>query len=464
MEPLGHDEFQHLFLAWNNAQGERLYVDTFDTHGPLFTLINTVVFSLTGPPAGAEVYTLFRAGSLLALLGIATMVFRAAGHLTHNTRTAYLAGFLFLTLTPILNKGIEIRPDVLQNLLWMMCVALVATDLDTKDQRRYGVAGLLLGLAGATNTKAALGALALGCFFLVQLAFEPTRRRERCTAYVTLILASLTGFALVYVPFVFSGTVAEALHYTLVAPFYLAGHHDMGEMPSLWPVLTTTHALFTMSAYIGFYQLFKGQAAVTATHSRFLVLLTLITTFGTLQVGHSQILLISLPLLSIVAAVGLQWCLTQCSTDIIRWIAVFAVLIPGPALHTSMLIDSYTQREAQNQLLEHTLSNLSRDEIIGTVWSNCGGYSFNPSSRFLWMGNYSAWLSEQMYQHGQGDRQQFKQEERLHLEDERVRTVIARMNTYHSRDLGEETQRYLTEHFTQSHEACLWTRKPAPMD
>ena len=41
MEPLDHDEFQHLFLAWNNAQGERLYADTFDTHGPLYTLINT---------------------------------------------------------------------------------------------------------------------------------------------------------------------------------------------------------------------------------------------------------------------------------------------------------------------------------------------------------------------------------------------------------------------------------------
>jgi hypothetical protein len=459
IEPLDHDEFQHLFLAWNTAQGEQLYVDTFDTHGPLYTLINAFFFAVTGPPSGPGVYTLFRAGSLLALMGIASLVFRVARDVTGNLQTSTLASLLFLTLVPIMNKGIEIRPDVLQNLLWMMCVGLIATDLGASNRGRYGLAGVLLGLAGMTNTKAVLGAAALGCFFITQLALDPSRRRERLTTYIHLAIGALVSCLALVIPFVMWGTAAEAIAYSVTVPFYLATHHDKGPMPSLLPVLTTVHSVFSLSACAGLYLLLKGKAGVSNTHARYIFVLALVTTIGSLKVGHAQILLISLPLVSVVAAVGVQWCLARLSSDVVRLCVVLAIIVPAPAQYIRALGTDFDKRKAQDELLVHTLSHLSRDDQIGVFWNDCGGYSFNPPSRFLWMGNYSAWLAEQMYRHGHGNRQQFEEQERVHLEDGPFEMVIGRMNSFHYRELGAGPEHYLQEHFTQSHNACLWTRK-----
>src|SRR5439155_11033075 len=119
---------------------------------------------------------------------------------------------------------IEIRPDALQNMLWLMSLNLVASDLTAENRYRYFSAGLLLGLAVMANVKAGICVAAITFFFLSSLPFS----HERYRLFLSYIIAA-AGFVVVVlvtsIGFLMWGVFSDFLRYAFVFPFHLLWHH-----------------------------------------------------------------------------------------------------------------------------------------------------------------------------------------------------------------------------------------------
>src|SRR5580698_11380626 len=140
--PLNSDEAQHAHVAWAWTRGLLPYRDVFDNHGPLFGLIHSLVFRLTGERA--DVMTWLRLSVqlwyVLALLSVWWI-----GRRLYGPRVAF-AALLIAGLFPrfFLISG-QFRTDDMWAAAWLASLAMVVGA--PWRYWRWLTAGLLAGVA-----------------------------------------------------------------------------------------------------------------------------------------------------------------------------------------------------------------------------------------------------------------------------------------------------------------------------
>lgn len=136
------DEFQYAHAAWLVARGEVPYRDFFEFHHPLLYQALSVAFRFLGDdPRAIAPLRLLVLPVVLAGAALAALANRASG------TTAALATFVVvLSIPDLVDRGIEIRPDLLAAVLFLGALVLLRTEGIAARRRAFG-AGALFTLA-----------------------------------------------------------------------------------------------------------------------------------------------------------------------------------------------------------------------------------------------------------------------------------------------------------------------------
>lgn len=186
--PFDPDESQHLQAAWLVSRGQVPYRDFWEHHAPGF--YDLLVPLLAAVPEGPEVYFLAR-GAMLVLGLVALGGVWALGR-TLSPRAGLLGAGLLAVQPRVIEKTVEVRPDVAALLAWVG-VLLALARWRREGRRRWVLgAGVALGLAGALNLKAVLGAAGVGLLVLLTPAV-PWPRRAADLGLLALGATATTG-------------------------------------------------------------------------------------------------------------------------------------------------------------------------------------------------------------------------------------------------------------------------------
>ena len=119
---LTFDEMENLHAGWHISTGKRIYADFVQGHAPLiYWLLAPITF-----PGTASVFVIARAAQLCLLACAVALIGFIAEKL--QARAGLLAVTLALCTTPIIEYGIEIRPDGLLSVLILSAILSANSD------------------------------------------------------------------------------------------------------------------------------------------------------------------------------------------------------------------------------------------------------------------------------------------------------------------------------------------------
>jgi hypothetical protein len=113
-----YDEYEQVHYVFYLQHGQAFYKNVQNTHGPLFPIMNTIIWNVLKVPNSIEAILLFRFINLFYALCLVWITTKFSKLLFPDTPQLLSALFL-VSCTPFLYKCIEFRPDVLQNLFWL---------------------------------------------------------------------------------------------------------------------------------------------------------------------------------------------------------------------------------------------------------------------------------------------------------------------------------------------------------
>lgn len=402
-KPLDPDEFQHTHIAWNMLNGKILYKDFWEHHGPLFAFINYGLFKAFDLQPHFDTFYFLRGISfiyfsliLFFTYKISRVVFKE--RMTALISVAVLSSFYFFHL-----KGIEIRPDGLQNVFWFAGIYVVISQLSKFHWQHFAIAGMLLGLAVNTNAKAYLGLAILGAALCADYYLSKDKKKERFARMVYLIAGFLGVMALIVLYFASVGAVGD-----YVRSNYLFNIVEITRDVNPWMFPNMAHILITqqLPLVIGFFVgtalLWRELYVRFDRQKAFFLFVTLASASGALIGLFSQFYISFLPLVAILIAYAFTrisaWCKSSWQPFVffgilaLYFIPMEQVLFKEIQLMSSqpwnstlaeMFADARTIIE-QKEILEYSLFTTKRSESMGYFWNGCGSFTFNEDVQYYW--------------------------------------------------------------------------------
>jgi hypothetical protein len=473
-KPFNPDELQHLHIAWLVSQGDIIYRDFWEHHGALYGLLNGALMYALDPAPSANVLIGFRVLSLIATMGVMVFIWLMGRELSLSRIGSFLAVAAYASLYVVQNKGIEMRPDALQNLFWVSGLYLV---IRNQGQRSFGFcigAGALFGLAIVANTKAGIGPFFVVVFYLLGhwlCGLDWSRIWHD-------ISGMIVGGCLVLAPFLAyfwsHDAVADFLYFSTVWNVLLdyywitvfGGAHANEEVS-----LAMQELQFFLRAQLPFFLLCLVGATFwlrqlrckkdQATHQRdwLFLIATAGTSLGWLLGQHSQFFLMFLPMWSILAAFALleiaRIVPVQNQYISITIGSLIAIVAAMGMLWYSFNVVPFRQDPLltkQKQFTKFIVETTERNEPIALTWSNCGGYMFNRHVGFYWV---AMPVHSDIIEMISGEHP-FRQPFIDAMEDQQVRYLIGAEN-WMTEGLSDIALSYIRANFDYS--PCLWTRR-----
>ncbi len=165
-KPFNPDELQHLHIAWLIARGKILYRDFWEHHGPLYSLLNAALIYLFDTEPTIRILLWSRLLSMVLMCAVGAITWFIARSMGLSRMTAWLAVAAYASLDMIQNKGVEMRPDVLQTLFWISGVLLLLRNQSHGNMKQAAYAGALFALTILSNAKAGIGPFFAVLFYM----------------------------------------------------------------------------------------------------------------------------------------------------------------------------------------------------------------------------------------------------------------------------------------------------------
>lgn len=157
---LAPDEFHFLHNGWMTSQGAVIYKDFWENHTPLQCYLLSPVMRQFGE--GTSVILAARMIHSTAALGILVLTFVLARKLTNDRYVSLLAVVLLSLMSIFVQRTIEVRPDQVFVILWLLCLLLyMDANARPKAGRLFFTSGLILGVAWLLSPKALLAGAGL---------------------------------------------------------------------------------------------------------------------------------------------------------------------------------------------------------------------------------------------------------------------------------------------------------------
>ncbi len=455
------DEFQHGHIAWLMANGQLLYRDFWEHHGPLFALANGWLLKVSGAAPGLNLLFTCRLGSLVATAGIGALTYATARLLTLSRLASLGSTALFLSLLFVQDKGAECRPDTWQNLLWLAGFALTLLNLRRRQAVLALLAGFLLGLAVLSNLKAALGPLCIALYFVFGGRLHRLPAAVVVRELALLAAGGTVALAAVAAWFASQGALEALWHFNVTWNLIAAqGETGNGRGLGYLGLMLRHQAPFMLAVAAGV--LFARR--LPRAGGGLLLTVAAGTGLGWALNNYTQYFLIFLPLWSVLAAFGVSEALrvlkervgmTGERTGVAALLAGIA-LLGWTAVRFTPLAE-HPNLAVQKSLAALLLRATARDEPVGVIWDYCGGFVFNQPVQYYWAAEPSIGRAVQRdTRWNPTGADPFGQAWIDALEARQVRFIVGRESDLFT-GLPTETQRYVSEHYRNN--GCLWKRR-----
>ena len=365
------DEFEHAHAAWSVFRGLLPYRDFFEHHTPWYYLVLSPFFRWFAVDQSFESATRFLAfgrGLSLALTALSVGLLFLVGRLGANRRVGLLAGLFLVAQPVVIQKTLEIRPDVpalpfFLGGLWLLLRGLQAQDEDppTRTIRSLGWflgGGLCLG-AAIMCTQKMLFVLpgALSGLGLWALAGGRRALLRRTGAVLTVLVGIAVPVALTWIGFAVQGGGHQFIYdnFIINSQWRLrSNRHLLVTLETSWPmlVLCVVGASVAMADFYRARQRRYGEVLLLCT------LGGLIAGIAIVPAAYKQYYLMPLPIACVFAAKGLVWIVELAQERVRRWLFVGATVLlliwPGVELKRSFARRADRQMARLRYVFEHT--------------------------------------------------------------------------------------------------------------
>jgi len=381
-----NDEFQHLHIAWCTKQGDLIYKDFFEHHGPLFPFFNVLLWRAFSLRDNIDTIMFFRFVSLLGALLLLFLTY-LIGRIVYSRAAGILAAVLLSTHRMFIDKSLEIRPDVLQNIFWLGGILLFIKAYYSKRQILYFCAGLLWGLSLLTNIKAAI---CIAAAFIALFVFFD--KEGKYTIFKLLFSGTLVPIAVMSWFFYSCGALYEFFYFNI--PFNISASFVRNNQFVLFArEFVLYNPLFTVLLILGLFR--EGSLCFKQRHPiiRFLFFITVFLCITLLTGPYSQYYLMLLPLLSLFAAgyiVSTRFKNIKRSFlkgAISAFIILVALKFQMKAWDMNYSYFSKKDNSYQLQMIEYILRHTAESDTILTCWETPVGYTFRAHVSYYWYEN-----------------------------------------------------------------------------
>ena len=316
------DELEHAHVAWCILHGAVPFRDFFEHHTPLFHYVLAAFFRLADPdrsPARA-MQVLFEARYLTWAVsaGIVIAVFWLARRLRDAT-TAWVALPIATGSVVMALRALEIRPDGLSTLLWLLCLLAWTAALDGEQRSGrvrtlFAASGLGIGLAVLASQKLLVAGLPMAVmtvWYLVSPRFGGARR-DRLTNVACQLAAVIVVWSIALSYFAAEGAAGEFVRLTLLQNMDWASENSPATVlafvvrydPWLFP-LTAAGAVLLVAEAAAPPAVATSRKPVHSVVMLLLMASGLFAGLWILPVPYPQYCLTFVPLFAIIAASGL---------------------------------------------------------------------------------------------------------------------------------------------------------------
>jgi hypothetical protein len=473
-KPFNADELQHLHIAWSIANGEILYLDFWDHHGPLFALLNGALIYLAAAEPTLQILYWSRLMSFAVFGCICWFVWGISRELSLSRLGSGFAVVAFATFFFVQNKVIEMRPDVLQTLFWVGGLYLLIRNQQARNFLYAFLAGALFALAILCNAKAGIGPFFVLLFYLLARWLCRMPWKDIWRDLRSMILGGCAAIAPLLIYFAANGALFEFFYYNYVWNILLnffwatgdqSAYHDetAGLAVDYLKFFIRDQLPFLLLAITGailwLFRLRATSVGLVKQKEWLFAITTAGTTLGWALNLFSQYFLIFLPFWSILIAyamerlhqllVGKNRLSAAMTSGAIATVAT-AVMLWHTANNTPF--ERVKLAKDQRIFTEQFVAMTEREEPVAVIWSLCGGYMFNRNVQYHWaaMPAISSIVEATSGEHPFG--QSFIDS----MERQQVRYVVG-MGEWMTEGLSDEALEYLRDNFEYSH--CLWTRR-----
>jgi 4-amino-4-deoxy-L-arabinose transferase-like glycosyltransferase len=223
------DEFMHLHFSWTIFKGLLPFRDYFDHYTPLYHLLLVPFFHFFQVDTNIRdsIAFLFFARKLAWVISGAVLLLTFwLGKLWRNTEVGIVAVVFLLTTEAYWNMTLEIRPDPLSTVFWLLFMIAVVRAVkgdheETARRRWFAWSGLFLSLAFLTSQKYVYGfpGLVAGmCWYMWKPSGTGTRY-DRFVQTTYQFIAFCVPLILTFAYFYFRNSLTQFIQYNFL--FYL---------------------------------------------------------------------------------------------------------------------------------------------------------------------------------------------------------------------------------------------------
>ncbi|MFC1768540.1 ArnT family glycosyltransferase [Nanoarchaeota archaeon] len=392
-----HDELQHMHITWHVLNGKTIYGDFFDNHGPVYPFINVIIWKILNLSPEFDTLFIFRLTSFIYILIILFLTYKIGENLFSRT-VGFAASAILSSLFFFQEKAIEMRPDVIQNVFWLLGLYLILKFFEKRNKIYEMVSGALFALAFFTNTKSLVGpAVVISFLFLYPLLIKENLKEEfKRVLNICLGFLSTTVLFLIYL--LISGTIKQFFSSNFLINFYMLDIYKVGEFQNdllisyskaLYEHQLSFLALFAIGIIIISYKIYKDPIKEKKIYLFYLV--TVATTLMIFLKSYNQIFIIFLPLNSVIASYALIRIIKK--MDKSKILHIIGTLLILSLVFVGLILYSYDKTPLepketltfQKEFTTFVLKDLERSDKILFSWSNCGGYMFNEDVQYYWV-------------------------------------------------------------------------------
>jgi hypothetical protein len=160
----GNDEFEAVHTAWKILSGEKIYVDFFQHHHPLYYYILAPLVGLFGESSFAPIA--MRMTSLLVFFGMLFVSWRISLRVYNDKLSALMGVILAAGCFIFIDSAIEIRPDGPQTLLLLISFERIFAYFDSKAVKHLLLSAVCLGISFLFLQKTVFAGAIIGCLLL----------------------------------------------------------------------------------------------------------------------------------------------------------------------------------------------------------------------------------------------------------------------------------------------------------
>jgi len=376
------DEYQHVHVAWNTLNGQKLYQDFFETHGPISAWTFSSLLKLHGEPIASPESILFlRKVTVSTVLLSGLLMFFCLRLFVSHLTLSVLATSLFLGGITMQVTAFRIRPDIFVQLFFILSLILWV--------KRYRfLCGLALGLAFGFNPKF----LPLNLTHLVADIFisrDLKTDKKKFLAPIAGELLVLAGLGItLQLTGIFGPAMDSLFRHNFSATFSrltTTGHYPF-QLFKCFLELDKALLAFTIVGAMGIsFFIWKKRSSLEANLKMLIALVfcSLVLLVAPLW-HHSLILTVPVFILAI-TYVAEKLSPDSTLTEGVYWIMALLTLYSG-----YKELPKYTANLSPNfDSLKKVLAETDRSQPIFYVWpSRCPAYVFNSDDNKYWLHDF----------------------------------------------------------------------------